>query len=281
MYELCIPNMHVGLVEMARLLVDQGYFSPPDTEQMGDVKNAPVRRLGRPVHVEIQNPTQRVVFHPETNSNPFVFFFGSLNSILLNLKPLSTVGKMLGEERRGIPQILFINDTYSSYFEADDGRLAVHVASRSADFVQDCVHASVVQEFVAKVADMEIGTMWWTSSNVNVMKKTYEDVVVKMAEKAPSDPYADGTVKPYRMLGITPNRWTRELDTFVKTKGKSSFSDLFFSNVAIPLLEAGEALNTKNFDKARMEAAGCFATDWGTACREWVVRAGMRCIDDV
>lgn len=171
----------------------------------------------------------------------------------------------------------------SAYFQIRDGKLDMMVNNRSNDLIwgtygANAVHFSFLQEVVASFVGVGLGSYHQVSMNTHV----YDAMIAKakvLAEWAPDllegerhadkDPYAKDYVSPYPIVGNA--NWFRDLDLFLEgaTRG---YTNQFFPEVALPLLESFFNYKSKKLDVAMRFAESCAATDWGRAAVEWLLR---------
>lgn len=171
-----------------------------------------------------------------------------------------------------------------AYFQVSpDGFLDMMVSNRSNDLIwgaygANAVHFSFLLEVMASYTEMRLGTYSQVSMNTHVYEKHFALAETLAGHAAdvmsgcrPSDscPYERLRVKPYPVVGNL--RWFQELELFLvgTTRG---YTNPFFPEVALPLLEAWDLYKQKDFDRALAKVAECLATDWKLAAEEWLLR---------
>ena len=235
-----------------------------------------ILRVDRPVSVTLCQPMERCSFHGETKPSPFAFFSAGRQTIFANIEGIQVVGKQLREDKTGMPIPVNLHDTYTTFQQNQEGRIDAFIACRNSDPMQDSIITSMVQEVLAHLADAEVGILRWISPNVHIDIDAAGDICEKMAAKCDlSSPYGTAEVAPHKMIDIPMNRWIREMDTFIKLQHRGNYADLFFSNVVVPLHQAGIAAKEKQFHLAMTQLDACFATDWKRACYNWVVSQSL------
>lgn len=167
-----------------------------------------------------------------------------------------------------------------------DGHLDVMVTNRSNDAIwgaygANAVQFSMLQEYLAARVGVPVGHYWQVSMNTHCYEAHWP-MMRALASQAPeppgshSDPYTSGRCQGATVVNIKPDRWDRELDTFLKLGAATTYVDPFFENVAKPMLEAHLALREKQnparFSAARAHLNRVLAPDWQLAGLEWVAR---------
>lgn len=166
------------------------------------------------------------------------------------------------------------------------GALDLMVNNRSNDLIwgaygANAVHFSFLLEVLATFIGVPVGRYYQVSMNTHL----YDALKPKaeaLAEYSPDpfsgqshrdrDPYAWGHAQPYPVVANT--QWFRDAETFMAgaTRG---YSNSFFPEVALPLLEAWNVYKEKGADWHRRSlklAESCAATDWRRAAVDWLNR---------
>ncbi len=180
-----------------------------------------------------------------------------------------------------------------AYFQISaDNKLDMMVTNRSNDLIwgaygANAVHFSFLQEYMALAIGVEVGLYYQTSFNTHYYVDAHQDLVEKLAAKAPNppeqykDPYSDETILDnVPLMSIPHGRWDRELKMFMEKKGDGNYDDPFFETVAKPMARAYAAFKEKGpmrFRNAHNELAACEATDWYVACVQWLQRREAKC----
>jgi len=266
---LCIQerNLHESLPIMCKLLLKRG-------QTIADGK---VLRLDGPVAITLTKPMERVSFHRELKMNPFAFFMAGMQMLFANLPGLKQFGKFLREDKIGLPYNTMINDTYASFQRNSVKDLDAFVTGRSSDPIQDTIIVSMIQEILAHAADCPVGKLTWQTTNLHIDIEKAKASCEKVAEAIEQEsPYSTGEIRPHKIIDIPLNRWERELDTYSKQQHRGTYTDLFFSNVVVPIYQAGTSLQHEGFGLAQTQLDSCFAEDWRKACTAWVLSESLR-----
>lgn len=212
--------------------------------------------------------------------------------------------KSNAEDRRGVLQMWDANvdraggagkdypcNIFAVFNSDHEGRLNMTVYNRSNDLLwgalgANCVHFSMLQEFLAAWMGCEVGKYWQISANMhaylelNPLLKT----CLPLSDRAfPSDqfktdcPYQNGTVEPFPLVSSDIESWHRDLGMFLQTGGDAmGYKDRFFRRVAIPMLRAYEAFKNRGdegrFQHAFVHLEECADCDWKLAATQWLSR---------
>jgi len=181
-----------------------------------------------------------------------------------------------------------------AYFSRDyQGRLDMTVCCRSNDMIwgaygANAVHFSMLQEYMAAAIGCPIGQYWQMSNNFHTYLDTYTPLA-DLADGSMIKPcrYELVEVKPYSMVNIPIGRWNQEFAMFMTEGMVLGITDPFFKRVAAPILHAHqtykELSGADRYDAATAIVSGCMASDWRTACEEWLARrkkSWLRARDD-
>jgi hypothetical protein len=176
------------------------------------------------------------------------------------------------------------------YLWERDGKLHMTVCNRSNDMVwggygANAVHMSVLQEWVAFAAGLQVGMYWQMSNNYHMYLKTMEPVL-PLADQAASI-YRPGQGCPYSAAAVTPTpllvsgsnaeRWLAECEMFIDEPEALGGREPFFRHTARPLLKAYSSFKSgpdteASFEALRILEKDCCPGDWRTAAIEWVGR---------
>jgi len=174
--------------------------------------------------------------------------------------------------------------------------LDITVFNRSNDMIYGALGANVVQfsmfqEFVAKLAGLEIGYYTQTSSNFHmysdfeITKKLKDTPLSKMRQ---IDPYTFAVApSTYRVINTEKTLWMQDAAQFMTqytwgnvaiTTPYFKWNDPFFEHVAAPMYRAWHVWkHDKNFDLAKNIAKHEIeAPDWSLAAWEWLDRRALR-----
>jgi thymidylate synthase len=162
------------------------------------------------------------------------------------------------------------------------GKLDMTVFNRSNDMIwgaygANAVHFSVLQEVMAAWVGVPLGQYWQVSTNFHAYHNTLE----KHGAVADLSPgfcaYTIGKdIMPFKIVNVPIDKWFAELQMFMDVGPAIGFTDPFFKNVAIPMLQSWDAwkdrADGKFFERAMKHANRIAATDWRLACTEWLER---------
>ncbi len=164
------------------------------------------------------------------------------------------------------------------YFDLRGKRLNMTVVNRSNDAVWGCyganaVHFSFLQQFLAAWIDVPVGQYCQMSNNLHVYMENPLFALVPNVDVR--DLYRQGLVGARPLLdhehGETMEDWEDDLKCFMSDPGgDKEYACEFFNAVVAPMYIAW---------KERENALTCWsvlrhigASDWATACGEWVTR---------
>lgn len=171
-------------------------------------------------------------------------------------------------------------------FMVRDGKLTMTVPNRSNDAIwgaygANAVHFSYLQEYVAGMIGLPVGSYWQVSNNFHAY--TANEQFQKMELRAVVDFYETGEVRPYGPLVKEPSTWDKELEMFLETASAEGGGDWnnnpFFVDVAEPLMRAWDSYDEyRSFKKpealeqALTYASQCKAEDWALGAKHWLRR---------
>jgi len=177
-----------------------------------------------------------------------------------------------------------------AYFSIQDSRLNMTVLNRSNDLVwgaygANAVHFSLLQEYLASLIGVSVGTYYQVSNNLHAYLSTLEQVrplaissagLVGLRNDDSRCPYRSGEVHPYPLMETSPSVWDRDLQLFLSDGPLIGFEDRFFRRVANPMLLAYRTYKAHRgpgrYDLAREILSNCLATDWRLAALDWLQR---------
>lgn len=166
-----------------------------------------------------------------------------------------------------------------SKIKPEDYFLDMTVTNRSNDLIwgaygANAVHFSVLHEYVASMAGMQLGHYYQVSNNAHV----YEDVWYPLKEKLPHsvglDPYDDLNMFPSKLVDDVEG-FDTDLENFFEWlhDGQCAlYTNTVFSGVAVPMVEAWWLWKDGMLDMAIGRAEEITARDWKKACVEWLER---------
>lgn len=189
------------------------------------------------------------------------------------------------------------------YFDASRGPLDMTVTNRSNDIVWGCyganvVHMSMLHEFVARAANLHLGSYHQVSNNFHLypdrsdterlIDASYDDgrqwTVLYRPDERYEPPHGPPAQKTYPLMGCQGSEgkhagwenWLREAETFAADPcamdGPALYRHDFFANVAIPLMRAHKCYKDGEVQAGINYAQTCMAWDWRDAATEWLIR---------
>ena len=181
-------------------------------------------------------------------------------------------------------------NTHAYFSRDEEGRLDMMICNRSNDAVwgavgANCVHFTVLQEFMAGVIGCEVGRYWQTTNNFHLYLDKHEALMNQLADiantsegLAQDDPYAMGRVYTTPLLPFgDAERFDRDMPFFLSEGMTLGVSDPFVRKVLVPVVLAlmvmkrGDA--PQKFESARLHLAALpEKSDWRLACEQWVGR---------
>lgn len=267
MYVLEERNISEAIPTFCRLVLKEGR------------KSGDILRMDGPVSIKLSQPRERVIFHREIGTSPFYFFGIAMQALRDNIEDLRKLGFSMRSDSSGTPYIMRAESSFVTVQKIDP-LLDLTVTSIASDPMQDAVVLSVVQEFMAHSAGGDMGSLYWTSSNVHIDMAKVGEYAEKMADKVGErSPYTKGEVAPHRLIEIPLKRWTREFDTFMKLGHRGSYVDPFFSDVAVPFHQASVSFKEKLFGPAMDQMNACLATDWQRIGQSFITSKSLEIID--
>lgn len=168
-----------------------------------------------------------------------------------------------------------------AYFDLRNSELNMTVCCRSNDalwgaYGANAVHFSVLQEYVAAILQVPIGTYTQFSNNFHIyLDVLAEEDIIPLAQDADvNNLYARGDIVATPLVnGIGVEAWDKDLVLFMADPARepSDYIEPFFRNVAAPMYAAWRARKQKDGDGLEHVAA-ITAPDWKIACTHWIKR---------
>ena len=93
-----------------------------------------------------------------------------------------------------------------------------------------------------------------------------------------ADPYNTQRIAPYPVIETHYTEWFEDLELFLKYGNVVGLRDRFFRRVAAPVVLAHDhymehaAQGESRYTGALEILEQCLASDWRTACQEWILR---------
>lgn len=157
-----------------------------------------------------------------------------------------------------------------------DRVLDLTILCRSNDVIwgaygANCVHFSVLQEYLAAAIGVGVGKLYQFSNNWH----GYVDVLQKKPVRRESDPYFLGEVATWPMFA-RPDRADADILRFVTDPlgdyNLDTWGNPWFANTAFPMAAAHDCWKHGEKDAALAWAERVDATDWRRAAIEWLQR---------
>lgn len=163
------------------------------------------------------------------------------------------------------------------YFDCRGDRLNMTVMCRSNDSLWGCygansVHFSYLHEYTASSLGLTVGVYRQFSNNFHAY--------LELKGYPPTDPmiigcddrYAESVVKPYPLIQVDQAAFDLDLSRFMSDPaGDTAFHEPFFDKVAAPMYASWHDRKRKK-NNGRLAAEAIEATDWKTACCDWIGR---------
>lgn len=166
-----------------------------------------------------------------------------------------------------------------AYFAVNPrGELDLTVCNRSNDIVwgalgANVVHFSYLLEYVASMAGYPVGKYYQFTNNLHGYLTTIEPLRELTRYTGAASPYELGEVTPFN--GFMSGTWHEDLARFHEGR-LDELDSPFFKTVARPIENAHRAYRLGSLTEALDYADSIAATDWGRACREWLIRVRAR-----
>lgn len=175
------------------------------------------------------------------------------------------------------------------YFTARDGKLYMSVQCRSNDLLwgahgANVVHFSILLEYVAALAGLEVGEMFQYSWNYHL----YDGILKHPIKKVIDDLYATDrytgrdAVQPTPIFSpSTMDEFAHDLPLFMDTLDPAKLSmpgfdrevtHEFLRGTAIPMFCAWQWWKNSDVASAVDACSAIEGTDWRIACGEWMLR---------
>lgn len=157
------------------------------------------------------------------------------------------------------------------YFRVLDGALDITVCNRSNDIVwglygANCVHFSVMQEFVATACELSVGAYYHMSNNYHYypgnVKYSAKDLRAEKKQFYPKH-------LPLYYRGSGAQEFLADVQKFLETPWEETRYP-FLDCVAAPMYQAWEIRKDK--EKALGVCERILAADWRLACTNWIER---------
>jgi len=181
----------------------------------------------------------------------------------------------------------------SATFQVRKGALDMTVLCRSNDILWGCyganaVHFSMLLEYIAARVGVPVGLYRQISVNWHAYESEWSKVTRRQKDEQnrlkkavgddllmSMDPYSNRACQPYPLVTVVPEFWDEDCRRFVTNDGRAPsgrFKYPFFTDVALPIVQAHDAYKDGDINTAVRILLGCKAADWRIACVEWLNR---------
>lgn len=160
------------------------------------------------------------------------------------------------------------------YFTIRNKKLHMTVCNRSNDLIWGCcganaVHMSYLQEYVATMVGVEVGTYTQFTQNLHA----YNSVLKTLVDMQPDyDSYDVRGFEYQAPLINDKDLFDYELQAFMDGSTNRDFRNNIFTEVALPMFWLWEAWKSKNHMECMTAISQIQSDDWRLACREWIDR---------
>jgi thymidylate synthase len=152
----------------------------------------------------------------------------------------------------------------------------------------NAVHMSVLQEYIARNVNADVGTYYQVSGDFHAYEESYAklELLPELAEMRSVEddlcPYTDGSVRATELIDSEPPQWDVDLAHFMQNKLEKC-DDIFFTRTAIPMLHA-----YRHYKNAKVKNLDVFTevfeildqmpvnSDWKLACQQWMQRRKLK-----
>lgn len=163
-------------------------------------------------------------------------------------------------------------------FEIREGRLEMTVFNRSNDAIwgacgANVVHMSFLQEYVANMVGVPMGSYFQVSGNMHVYSEVYEE---RMKKYIPNHSlrhfYRDPDWNSIKLV-TDPMSFDHELEIVLKNhKTPRQFENDFLGGVVRPAMVSWDAYKAKFYTEAEHAAENIVCEDWRFAMKSWLLR---------
>ncbi len=159
------------------------------------------------------------------------------------------------------------------YLRIVEGQLDLTTCCRSNDVIwgaygANAVHFSMLQEYLAGMIGVSVGTMYQFSNNFHMYLNTADK---SKGSRLSREPYITGEVTSHS-IGDNWSNWDYDLKRFIEEPYNTNFKNRWFLDVAVPMWRCHEFWKFHN-KQAAMRVLNCIkATDWQMAARQWMER---------
>jgi hypothetical protein len=134
----------------------------------------------------------------------------------------------------------------------------------------NAVHFSMLQEYLAGMIGVGVGTMYQISNNFHAYKSVYERVWP--TESLSWMMYETGAVRPMP-IGTDWEHWDDDLDLFLQSPNRAeAYKNRWFGDVAVPMFVSHRLFREGKHASAITEAREIKAEDWRLAALQWLER---------
>jgi len=163
------------------------------------------------------------------------------------------------------------------YFSAARGVLDMTVCCRSNDMLwgaygANAVHFSVLQEYIATLTKLEMGTYTQFSNDFHL----YDNAGWELPVLSDGTESRYGSIKPYQIVNEDLSSWREDLRLFIfsghREPRANDYQTKQFRETVAPMQRAWLQYKSDALTFAITTAQEIAATDWSLACAEWLQR---------
>jgi thymidylate synthase len=165
----------------------------------------------------------------------------------------------------------------ASFHIDNENQLNMTIFNRSNDLILGCcganaVHFALLQEYIASMIDIKMGSYWQVSTNLHLYRKHWD--------KASSDVFLEDYERTEPLIKY-PKTFDEELNETMlyidemheyREGYMGNISNPFLSEVVIPMATAHWMYKARNFKEALDAIDSVRAEDWRRAGKEWLER---------
>jgi thymidylate synthase len=165
----------------------------------------------------------------------------------------------------------------ASFHIIDENQLNMTVFNRSNDLILGCcganaVHFAILQEYIASMVGVKMGSYWQVSTNLHLYKKHLD----KVSPEALDEEYerTEPLIKYPRVFDEELKETMLYIDEMHEYREgyMGNISNPFLSEVVIPMATAHWMYKARNFKEALDAIESVRAEDWRRAGKEWLER---------
>lgn len=144
----------------------------------------------------------------------------------------------------------------------------------------NCVHFSILQEYIAYGIGVAVGKYWQVSSNMHgylTYLEKLKDISVHHSDPYrtfETDPYKTGEVFTTDIFDVDLKIWEEDLAMWMKDPLRIGIRSQFFTRTATPMIIAHRAYKKGKIEQAIeiINSQMTVTSDWAVAAKEWLQR---------